>query len=251
MKRLGRWILVSKVGDWKAPFSLATTPRCRGWYYSIPWIAPLYSWSIPCNGKLSKVASNTILWDFGRTWPGITMSKDFLFQIIIVLFSCLNVFFKTYQWCIYIYIYIYSVLDMTVNQFWSSEVCWINCMLPLFTGLLLSQMVVPVWVPFMGQIHLFEKLNIYLFEMIGKINFYTIVIYWSLTEPSIKRWTCVNKRKKKQKQVGVMKEYRQVSAAFELVGHRKARVKASLQTEGCGSQRPPVEQPQPRCWRNA
>ena len=28
--------------DPKAPFSIATTPRCRGGRYSIPWIAPLY-----------------------------------------------------------------------------------------------------------------------------------------------------------------------------------------------------------------
>ena len=42
-------IYISKVklativeGDPKAPFSIATTPRCRGGRYSIPWIAPLY-----------------------------------------------------------------------------------------------------------------------------------------------------------------------------------------------------------------
>ena len=29
-------------GDQKAPFSIATTPRCRGGRYSFPWIAPLY-----------------------------------------------------------------------------------------------------------------------------------------------------------------------------------------------------------------
>ena len=29
-------------GDPKAPFSIATTPRCRGGRYCIPWIAPLY-----------------------------------------------------------------------------------------------------------------------------------------------------------------------------------------------------------------
>ena len=29
-------------GDPKAPFSIATTPRCRGGCYSFPWIAPLY-----------------------------------------------------------------------------------------------------------------------------------------------------------------------------------------------------------------
>ena len=36
------------------------------------------------------------------------------------------------------------------------------------------------------------------------------------------RCTCVNKWKKKRKQVGVMKEYRQTTAAVELVDDRKA-----------------------------
>ena len=30
-------------GDQKAPFSIATTSRCRGGRYSFPWIATLYS----------------------------------------------------------------------------------------------------------------------------------------------------------------------------------------------------------------
>ena len=29
-------------GDQKAPFSIATTLKCRGGRYSFPWIAPLY-----------------------------------------------------------------------------------------------------------------------------------------------------------------------------------------------------------------
>ena len=29
-------------GDLKAPISIATTPKCRGERYSIPWIAPVY-----------------------------------------------------------------------------------------------------------------------------------------------------------------------------------------------------------------
>ena len=34
-------------GDLKAPLSIATTPKCRGRLYSIPWIAPLYPRYIP------------------------------------------------------------------------------------------------------------------------------------------------------------------------------------------------------------
>ena len=51
------WI-ISKVklativeGDPNAPFSIATTPRCRGGRYSIPWIAPLYPWTVPYNAE--------------------------------------------------------------------------------------------------------------------------------------------------------------------------------------------------------
>ena len=31
----------------KAPFSIATTPRCSGGRYSFSWIAPLYPWYVP------------------------------------------------------------------------------------------------------------------------------------------------------------------------------------------------------------
>ena len=30
---------------------IATTPKCRGWCYSIPWIAPLHPWSLPFNAE--------------------------------------------------------------------------------------------------------------------------------------------------------------------------------------------------------
>ena len=43
------WVYIKKIklatlvdGDPKAPFSIATAPRCRGECYSFPWIAPLY-----------------------------------------------------------------------------------------------------------------------------------------------------------------------------------------------------------------
>ena len=36
--------------DPKAPFPIATTQKCRRGRYSIPWIAPLYPWSLPHNG---------------------------------------------------------------------------------------------------------------------------------------------------------------------------------------------------------
>ena len=38
-------------GDPKAPFSIATTPSCRGGRYSFPWIAPLYPWYVTYNAE--------------------------------------------------------------------------------------------------------------------------------------------------------------------------------------------------------
>ena len=38
-------------GDQNAPFSIATTPRCRGGHYSFLWIAPLYPWYVPYIAK--------------------------------------------------------------------------------------------------------------------------------------------------------------------------------------------------------
>ena len=38
-------------GDPKVPFSIATTQKCRGRRYFIPWITPLYTWPVPYNAK--------------------------------------------------------------------------------------------------------------------------------------------------------------------------------------------------------
>ena len=38
-------------GNPKAPFSIATTPRCWGRCYSFPWIALLYPWYVPYNAE--------------------------------------------------------------------------------------------------------------------------------------------------------------------------------------------------------
>ena len=58
-------------GDQKAPFSIATTPRCKGGHYSfpglfhLPSIRTLYCWA------LSKAVSSTIFKVFGMRRPGI------------------------------------------------------------------------------------------------------------------------------------------------------------------------------------
>ena len=57
-------------GDKKAPFSIATTPRCRGGRNSFLWGAPLYTRCVPC-WELSKELSSTIFKVFGMVQPGI------------------------------------------------------------------------------------------------------------------------------------------------------------------------------------
>ena len=58
-------------GDQMAPFSTATTPRCRVGHYSFPWIAPLYPGYVSYIVVLSKQVSSTIFKVFGMTQPGI------------------------------------------------------------------------------------------------------------------------------------------------------------------------------------
>ena len=50
-------------GDPKAPFSIATTPRCREGRYSFPWIAPLYSYLI-----MLSVMQGAIKYHFFNLW---------------------------------------------------------------------------------------------------------------------------------------------------------------------------------------
>ena len=64
---------VVKAADPKAPFSIATTPGCKEWRYSCPWIAPLYPWNVPCNTEyLSKEVSSTTFGVFGMTWTPVS-----------------------------------------------------------------------------------------------------------------------------------------------------------------------------------
>ena len=42
MKRKKVKLVTVIEGDQKAPFSIATTPRCRGGCDSFPWIVPFY-----------------------------------------------------------------------------------------------------------------------------------------------------------------------------------------------------------------
>ena len=107
-KSLPLIIYISKVklltlvkGDPKAPFSIATTPKCSGGCYSIPWIAPLYPWSLPYNAECwarqyQVIFFESLIWlDLGLN-PGLPDHWRTLYS----LGHWLDIY-------IYIYIYIY------------------------------------------------------------------------------------------------------------------------------------------------
>ena len=62
-------------GNLKAPFSIATTPRCRGEHYSIPWIAPLYPWSLPYSAKQDSIKYHFLSLWYDSTWDWTLISR--------------------------------------------------------------------------------------------------------------------------------------------------------------------------------
>ena len=78
------YILIVKVAilvkrDLKAPSSIATTLRYRKGHYPIPWIAPLYSWSLPYN---ASVKQGGIKYHFLSLWYDLTWEWTPVFQTI-------------------------------------------------------------------------------------------------------------------------------------------------------------------------
>ena len=68
---------VSKVGGVvegysKGPFSIATTPRCRGRRNSFTWIAPLYPWNVPI---MLSVKQGGIKYLFLSLWYDATWDR--------------------------------------------------------------------------------------------------------------------------------------------------------------------------------
>ena len=81
------------------------------------------------------------------------------------------------------------------------------------------------------------------------------VTYWPSTEQSIKRCTCVNKRK----QVGMRQLYNQVpqtawvssSSSWSQLGDKMPAWESACRLRACGPQWPMVEQPSQECERSA
>ena len=61
--------------DLKVPFSIATTPGCRGGHYSFPRVAPLYPWSIPYKAvKQGNIKYHFLCLWYDSTWDWTPVS---------------------------------------------------------------------------------------------------------------------------------------------------------------------------------
>ena len=111
-------------GDPKAPFSIATTPRCRGEHYSIPWIAPLYPWSLPYNAECLAKRNQVPFFEFGMTRPEIeprspgTLANTLFIwpmawgKIFILLLTTCQLVEVRELLSLYVYIYIFCVVSL-------------------------------------------------------------------------------------------------------------------------------------------
>ena len=62
-------------GDQKAPFSKATTSRCRGGYYFFPWIFPLNTYLVLLSVKQGGIKYHfESLW-YDATWDWTQVSR--------------------------------------------------------------------------------------------------------------------------------------------------------------------------------
>ena len=94
-------------GNQKAPFSIATTPRCRGEHYSFPWIAPFYPWYVPCIAKwLARRYQVPFLKSL--VWPdlGLNPSLPDHWQTLYPL-CAINIYIRICVYYIYIYTFMY------------------------------------------------------------------------------------------------------------------------------------------------
>ena len=109
----------------KAPFSITTTPRCWGGWYSFSWIAPIYLWSV----LLLGVKQRGIKYNFFSLWYNSTWDRTPVFWAIgkhsthlpmhvfvhiymhLYICKCINIY-KLIYICIYacISIYVYSYI---------------------------------------------------------------------------------------------------------------------------------------------
>ena len=85
----------------KAPFSIATTLRCRGRCQSFPRIAPLYTWDVPYNAECQARSYQVAFFKF-LVWldQGLNLGPPGHWRTLYPWSDVIHIY-------IYIYIYIY------------------------------------------------------------------------------------------------------------------------------------------------
>ena len=109
--------------DPKAPFSIATTPKCRVGCYSISWIASLYPWCLPYSAKC-EARQHQVLFFESLVWLDLGLNPVFSchwrsleYPLVYTLYSHTRTHTHTYTLIyIYIYIYIYMYISMCVHM---------------------------------------------------------------------------------------------------------------------------------------
>ena len=134
--------------DLKAPFSIATTPKCRGGRNSVPWIAPLYPWSISYNTE---------------RWHQVTF-----FEFLVWLDLGLNPCFPDHWWILYsLDQLVWSPLqkiwcpgyDPEQIQWWDSSCRDPGSMEQYFFIIILG----PLWLGVVGLIRVIKQISLDIF----------------------------------------------------------------------------------------
>ena len=120
-------------GNSKAPFSTATTPRCRGERSSFSWISSLYQWWLPYNAKRyarwHQVSySETLVWlDLGLK-PSLTVPWWTFYPLSQYIYTYIYVHIYLYiHICMYIYRYVHIYMYLYICVYIYVYICICVC----------------------------------------------------------------------------------------------------------------------------
>ena len=107
------WLTVVK-GKPMAPFSIATTPRCRERCYSFPWLAPL---TLDPYLIMLNVKQEGIKYDFLSLWHDSTQDRTLVSLTTGEHSLSFFLFLSSLSLSLYIYIYIYIYMYIYIYAF--------------------------------------------------------------------------------------------------------------------------------------
>ena len=105
-------------GVQKAPFPIATTPRCRRGRNSFPWITPLYPWYVPynaeCKARRHQVPFLSLWYDSTSDWTQVSRAigkhaNHYANGPVVYMYICIHIYMYIYM-CVYMHIYVYMYI---------------------------------------------------------------------------------------------------------------------------------------------